>query len=123
MKKLSDYKGEDAIELWGDLLDPVIAIIGDKKVTDLIKNRDGHTMMQLAQKIVKWHSKEILHVFKTIDPDEEIDGLSVIMRLTNILAEIGTNAELRSFFGFAGQEIMENESTGSATENTEDGNN
>lgn len=123
MKKLSDYKGEDAIELWGELLDPVSAILADKQVSNLMRNRNGKSTLQLATDIIKWHKGEIAQIFKIVDPDEEVNGISVVMRLANILAEIGTNAELRSFFGFAEQGITENESTGSATENTEDGNN
>ena len=31
MKRLSDYQGEEAIELWADLLDPISDILTDKE--------------------------------------------------------------------------------------------
>lgn len=118
MKKLSDYKGEEALELWGDLLDPIAEILADSKVANLVRNHQDRTWLQIAKDIIKWHKAEIMQVFKTIDPDEEIDGLNIIMKLANILAEVGRNAELRSFFGFAEQGRSVNEPIGSAMANT-----
>ena len=120
MKKLSDYKGEEAIELWGELLDPVSVILADAKVATLFRNRQGKTTLQLATQIIKLHRAEIAEIFRIIDPEETVDGLNVIMRLANIFTEIASNAELKSFFGLAEQGNMEKGSTGSAMDNTED---
>ena len=32
MKRLSDYKNEDAIELWANMLDPILNIFQDNEV-------------------------------------------------------------------------------------------
>ena len=121
MKKLSDYKGEEAIELWGELLEPVAVILSDAKVSALAKNRKERTRLQFAAEIVRLHKKEVARIFEIIDPDVPVDGFNVIIHLANILAELGSNPELQSFFGFAEQGDTENEFTGSATENTGDG--
>lgn len=121
MKRLSDYQGEDAIILWGELLTPVSQVLSDKEVAGLIRNRAGKTMLQLATEIIRLHAKEVTEIFQIVDPDEPVNGLTVVLRLANILSEIGTNPELKSFFGFAEQASMASESTGSATAIMEDG--
>lgn len=117
MKRLSDYKGEDAIELWGDLIEPLTVILGDKEIADIIQS--GKPKLMVAKTILSNHKKEAEQILMRID-DSPLDGLNILMRLLAILADIGENEEIKSFFGFAGQETAEKESTGSVTENTED---
>ena len=50
MKKLSDYKGDDAILLWADLLEPITAIISDKKVAVAV--RSGKNKILIAKEII-----------------------------------------------------------------------
>ena len=116
MKKLSDYKGDEAIELWADLLDPLTKILGDKKVKDVIQS--GKSKMEIAKEILKSHKEEAVEIMLRIDP-EPIDGLNIILRLVAILSDIGKNDEIKSFFGYAEAVKTESESFGSATENTE----
>lgn len=116
MKRLSDYKGDEAIELWADLLEPLSTILSDEKVQGVIKS--GKSKMIIAKEILKSHKKEALEIMMRVDP-EPIDGMNIILRLIGLLADIGQNEEIRSFFGFAVQETTESESSGSATENTE----
>ena len=39
MKTLSDYKDEEAIELWADLIDPLTAIFSDKEFMQGLKGK------------------------------------------------------------------------------------
>lgn len=116
MKKLSDYKGDEAIDLWADLLDPLTKILGDKKVKDVIQS--GKSKMEIAKEILKHHKKEAVEIMLRVDP-EPIDGLNIILRLVAILSDIGQNDEIKSFFAYAEAVKTESESFGSATENTE----
>lgn len=116
MVKLSDYKGEEAIELWADLLDPISAIITDAEVAKVIKS--GKSRLEIAKEILRKHKEEATQILLRIDSDP-IDGLNIVVRLVSILAEIGSNEEIRPFFGYAAQEKMEKESSGSAMVNTE----
>lgn len=118
MKKLSDYEGEEAIELWADLLEPLNAIIGDKRVENVI--RSGKSRMIIAKEILKAHPEEAKEILLRIDPTP-IDGLNIILRLVALLADIGKNDEIKSFFGFAEQGQTDSESVGSPTESTEVG--
>ena len=113
MKRLSDYKGEEAIELWGDLIGPIATIIADKEVLSVAKS--GRPKLFLVKEILKNHSKEAVEILERIDGEAPVDGLNVVSRLVSLLVDVGDNAD---FFEFAGQEMMANESSGSATENT-----
>ena len=114
MKRLSDYVGDEAIELWADLLDPLSVILSDDNVKKSVATK---TRIEIAKDLLKTHSDEVTQILLRIDPSP-IDGLTVVLRLVNLLAEIGSNPEISSFFGFAGQAAMNTESFGSATEST-----
>ncbi len=116
MKRLTDYEGEEAVDLWADLLDPISTIINDKDVAKVI--RSGASKIVIAQEILKKHKKEAEQILLRIDP-EPINGLNLVVRLIEILADIGNNEEIKPFFGYAAQEKMEQESSGSAMVNTE----
>lgn len=116
MKKLSDYTGDEAIELWADLLDPLTKILAD----DVLKKKigSGASKMDIAKAILKSHKAEAKEFLERIDP-EPINGFNIVMRIIALLADIGQNEEVRSFFGYAEEVAKESESFGSATENTE----
>lgn len=116
MKKLSDYQGEEAIELWGDLLEPLTEIMGDPKIAQVVKS--GQPKMMIVKTILLEHKKEAEKILLRIDP-EPLDGLNLVVRLFSVLVEIGNREDVRGFFGFAAQEKTQQESTGSVTVNTE----
>ena len=116
MKKLSDYKGDDAIELWADLLEPLTNILGDDKMQKAITS--GKAKLMIAKDILKNHKKDAVSILQRIDP-APIDGMNLILRLVAVLSDIGESEELKSFFGYAEQVRTESESIGLPTENTE----
>ncbi len=116
MKRLSDYQGEEAIELWADLLDPISDILTDTEVAQ--ETKAGKAPIMIAKTILKRHKEAAVKILLRIDP-EPLDGLNIIVRLVALIAEIGGRDELKSFFGYAAQVKEETESSGLATENTE----
>lgn len=116
MKRLSDYTGDEAIELWADLIDPIAIILGDKKIAGTIKS--GKPKIQIAKEILKDHKTEATNILLRIDPSP-INGLNIVLRLVNLLAEIGENEDIKSFFGFAEQVKTNVASSGCVTESTE----
>ena len=115
MKKLSDYKGDAAIELWADLLDPLTEIFTDQKLAKVFK---FGSKMEIAKAILKKHSKAAEKILLRID-DTPVDGLNIIVRLVEVISEVGKSDELKSFFGYAEQAKTEDKSSGSVTESTE----
>lgn len=116
MKKLSDYQGEEAIDLWMDLLDPLAEILSDKKVAEAFRSNKSY--MQKAKAILSAHKKETEEILLRIDP-EPLNGLNIVLRLIDIITDIGKHDEIKSFFEFAEQEKAEKISSISVTESTE----
>lgn len=117
MKKLSDYKGEEAIDLWVDLLDLMSDIFKDKKVAELV--RSGKPKIELAKGLLKLHKQDTIRVMERID-STPVDGLNIITRLVLLISEIGEDETVRSFFGYSEQAKTADESSISAMENTEE---
>lgn len=112
MKTLSNYKGNDAIELWADLLDPLSRIFTDGNIAKVV--RSGQSKLAIAKAIIKDHSQDAVEILTRID-DTPIDGLNVITRLVGLITEIGQDETVKSFFGFAAEQTKE--SSGLPTEN------
>lgn len=117
MKKLADYKGEEAIDLWMDLLEPIGNILQNDKVKKAYKK--GGNRIKVAQEIVKECRKDAVTIMLRIDPTP-IDGLNIVIRLIDIIMEFEQSEELKDFFRSAGT-ATGGVSSGSATENTEGG--
>lgn len=117
MKKFSDYQGEEAIELWADLLEPIAKILADEKIKKTYQS--GQPKIVLAKEIINLHKTEAVSILTRIDPTP-INGLNIITRLLNILSEIEETEELMDFFDTGEQVKTESVSSGSAMESTED---
>lgn len=115
MKKLSDYKDEEAIELWADLFEPFSAILADQTIKKIIA--DNLPMIDLTKGILKNKPKEVVQILKVIDNDE-VTGANAFMRLMSLLTDLMNSSEGRDFFVSAAQETAEH--SGSVMENTED---
>lgn len=117
MRTLSYYKGEEAIELWADLLEPMSSIVTDKDVLSAITSKKPPVV--IARAMLKDHVKDVESILLRVDP-EPLDGLNIIVRLVAFIMEMMNDPDLKVFFGFAGPEVTAKESSGSATESTEE---
>lgn len=120
MKRLSDYTGNEAIDLWADLITPLSAILSDEGVKVAITS--GKSQLIIAQEILKSHSKEAVDILMRID-DTPINGLNIILRVISLIEEIEENKDIASFFGFAEQTETQNVSFGLLTVSTEESEN
>lgn len=88
--KLSDYKGEEAIILWGKLLTPISEIAKDPNIK-------GKKRMEAIQYVIQNHTKEVLNIVQTVD-NEEVNGLTLPLRFIEIANEILQSPSMSSFF-------------------------
>ena len=116
MKRLSDYTGAEAIEIWGDLLDPMMEIFSDKEIVEDIQ--EDKQMIIPARKILKTHSESVEKLLLRIDPTP-LNGLNVVFRVVGFLTDIGSNGDMTDFFEFAEQANKEKKYSGSPTESIE----
>lgn len=114
MKRLSDYKDEEAIDLVADLLDPVATVI--KGIAECKK--DCNTNVELARNLLKNHKAETIEILQRID-DTPITAVNIIGRVVSFLIDIQEDKELLYFFNSVAQET-DKSSSGAHTENTQE---
>ena len=102
MKKLSDFQGEEALDLLADLIEPASEIMADPKMRELI---EGKNKGAIVKALIKNHKKQIIEILAIIDgvPVEEykVNVFTIPLKLLDIL----NDKELVDFF--TSQEQME----------------
>ena len=115
--KLSDFKGEEAIEVFADLMEPVAKILADGEILDCIKKE--MPKVAIIKKIMKNHPHEIVEVMAILDKADpetyEVNLFSIPIKLTEILAD----EAVTSLFTSQGRK-EDKASSGSAMANTEE---
>lgn len=115
--KLSEFKGEEALDVLADLLEPIVEIMTDEKVIALARKNDKVETVKAA---IKNHKKAVIEILATLDRQDpktyEVNILSLPMKLL----ELFNDEDLMSLFRLQGQN-EEQTFSGSATENTEEG--
>ena len=118
MRKLSDYKNGEALDLLAELINPVLEIFADNEIVGAIRN--GSTKISIIQKVIKTHKQSVIEILAILDgvPVEEYQ--CNIFTLPIKIMEIMNDKELKQFFILQSQLAKTNEtSSGSAMENTE----
>ena len=114
MKKLSEYKDEEALELLADLIDPVTEIIIDKEVVKEFKKNK----LRGISKAIKKHKSAVFRCLAVLDGTPDKEYHCNIVTLPKTILEIINDKDLIDFFNSQSQETDEG-SSGSATENGE----
>ena len=122
--KLSDYKGEEAIEVLADIIEPLTAILGDEDMRKLVADNKGKKIAPVVyiKPMLKNHPKEILEVLAGIEkePVEEYKKKVNILTLPIKLLVLMNDPQMQILFTSQGQTDMNlKPHSGSATENTE----
>lgn len=115
--KLSEYKGEQALDMLADLMEPAATIMADKEITRLAKA--GMPKIKIVKAIIKGHKAEVIEILAILDgadPKEYAEKVN-LFTLPAKLLEILNDPDLMSLFTLQGQkpETL----SGSATESTE----
>ena len=113
--KLSDYKGEEALDLIVELLDPITKIMSDKQVAEAYQKVSKLEAIKIAIKNHKTEVIEILAILAGEDPEEyEVNIFTLPVKNLQIL----NDPELIKLFGSQGQ-TGGAKSSGSVSENIE----
>ncbi len=114
--KLSDYKGEDAVDVMLDLIEPLWSMLQKPGVADDLKKEKNPIGM--AKVLLKNSKKEAIDILQVIDKTP-VDGENITPRFISMFIYMMNNPYWRDFFGFA--EIPNTKgSASSLTENTEE---
>lgn len=115
--KLTDFKGNEAVEVLADVMEPVSVIVSDKEFQTLIKTK-GTPIMKVVSYILKNFSNEVLDMYEPLTKEKREEATPT--KLIQLILDISNDPELSSLFTSQGQQEALTPS-GSATENTEDG--
>lgn len=112
--KLSDLKGEAALDALADLIEPITEIVTDAEFVRLAKSNAPRP--KLIKAAIKGHKKAIIEILAILDgvpPDEyEVN----LVTLPKKLLEVFNDPDVASLFQSQGQ--VTKTSSGSVTENT-----
>lgn len=111
--KLSDIRGEKAIEVIADLIDPIAGIASDPKCANLFKGdiKKGETPRQAGIRnlrakvpyLLKAHSAEVISILATLNgmPGETLNVFSITKGIIDMLSD----KELIELFTSAAQSV------------------
>ena len=113
--KLSEYQGEDALDVLADLIEPAGEIMSDKQIGDVFKE-NRFRAIGLA---IKNHKKAVMQIMATMDGVPVEEYKCNVLTLPVKILELLNEPELVQLFTYQGQ-TGDADSSGSASENTEE---
>lgn len=114
--KLSEIKGQEAIDVLADLMSPASIIFTDKKVVDLLRSGDK---IKAIQSMLKSHSKEVIEMLAIIEREDPKTYEPSLVTLPMKLLEFFNDPEVTELF-FSQEQTKDENSSSSVTENTEE---
>lgn len=115
--KLSDYKGEDALDLLADIIEPAMEIISDKRISEAVKG--DMSRGALVKLIIKNHKTAILTIMAVIQGEDPAAYKPDVLTLTADLLELLSDEAFIELFLSQGQKLSGLRS-GPATEATQE---
>lgn len=116
--KLSEYKGEKALDLLADLFEPAANIMADKEISRLAKA--GEPKVKIISVAIKNHKKEVIEILAILDgadPKDYAEKVNIFTLPKKVLEAIN-DPDLMSLFTLQGQKAET--LSGSATESIEE---
>lgn len=115
---MAERTNEESLELFADLLEPAAKLLGDKEVREIVTR--GEPPIRAAAAAIRNHKSEVIQILARLDgvPVEEyrVNLLVLPLKLVRLL----NKPEVRELF-IGAEQMNVAASSGSATENIEDG--
>ena len=100
--KLSDYKGEEALDVLADIIDPITRIVQDKELVESIKavSNDKGAIAQLIKPAMKDHKKEIIEILAALEREtpEDYAKKMTLLSLPAKLIELFNDPDIQQLF-------------------------
>ena len=112
--KLSEIKGEAALDVLADLFEPAAEIVSDKEIADLYKSEQ---LLKAVKVALKKHKKAVIQILAITEGEDPETYEPNVLSLPAKLIEIFNDPELMGLFHSQGQ--TEETSSGSAMETIE----
>ena len=116
MRKISELRGEEALDVLADILEPASEIMTDTMVATLARSGDRIQAVSMA---IKNHKKAVIKILAALEGEDYETYKPALLTLPLKLLEIFNDPDVVQVFTLQGQK-NESESFGSAMENTEE---
>lgn len=107
--RLSEIKGENAIDVIADLLDPLTEILADPEIKKVAQSNEP--ILTKAKVILKRQKKAVIEVLAIVNqtPLEEFNPslLELPVMLVDLINDLKSNEELASLFQSQGEMITD----------------
>lgn len=102
--KLSDYKGEAALDKLAEIIEPLTMMLADPELQELAKQ--GGAVYKYAKPMLKNHKKEVIEVLAALEnePVETYRDKITLLTLPAKLLEFLNDAEVQALFTSQHQE-------------------
>ena len=115
--KLTEIENEQALDFLADVIDPIAKIMSDEKVEKM--NKAQKPVLTMASYILKSHKKEVIEIVAMMHGENPATYRFNTVSLLHDVVDVLNDPDVLSLFSLQGQ-MMEDEHSGSATENTEE---
>lgn len=119
--KLSDYKGEEALDVLADIIEPLANIIADAEIQELSK-KPNTPIIAMVKPAIKNHKGDLITVLARLEnvPVEQYRETMNLITLPKQVMELLNDPEVQNLFFSQGEsQVTSLASSSSATENTE----
>lgn len=117
--KLTDIKGERALDVIADILEPIMNIAGDKGIRNAVNNPTKR--MDAIKIALKKYKKDVITIMAILEGEsyEQYCSHLNVMTLPAKIVEIFNDKDLLALFGLEAPKDLAT-SSGSASENTQE---
>ena len=119
--KLSDYKGEEVLDVLADIIEPLTVVLGDPEMQELSKQKDTPAIAYIKPAL-RNHKKEIIEILARLENEtvEEYKSHLNLLTLPVAILDLINDPEVSHLFQSQEQStVTSSASSGPATENTE----
>ena len=97
--RLSEIKGEQALDVLADIIEPVTAICIDEEIQSMVKS--GVPTLKMVKPIIKNHKKEIVEILAILDGENPAEYEVNVLTLPIKLLELLNDPSIKQLFQFA----------------------
>lgn len=114
MRKLSEIRGEDALDVLANIIEPAAEIMTDTELRDLIRAKNNLKAIKFA---LQNHKRAVIEILAIMDGEDVETYDPGFATLPVKLLELLNDPDMQQVFGLQGQN-EDGTISGSATENT-----
>ena len=96
MRKLSEIKGEEALDVLAEIIEPAAEIFSDENVKNAVKTEKNK--VKAVKIILKDHKKAILTLMATLEETPVEEYKPTLLALPALIIEVLNDPELNSLF-------------------------